>query len=125
AGAAIAKANPMKTGINASRLAIAAFIVPYIFVLSPAMLFVDTTPVEVVGIVITSCIGMFAVAAGVEGYMLMVLPWFLRILSIAGGLCLIIPGFVTDMIGLGTIAVVVVIQILLKKAGKAKLQEIS
>ena len=39
AGAAIAKANPMKTGINATKLAIAAFIVPYIFAYSPAMLF--------------------------------------------------------------------------------------
>ena len=57
AGAAIAKAPPMKTAINASRLAIAAFIVPYIIAMNPAMLFINTTIPEVVMITITSLVG--------------------------------------------------------------------
>lgn len=115
AGAAIAKANPMKTGINATRLAIAAFIVPYIFVMSPGMLFIDTTIPEVILIIITSCTGMFGVSAGLEGYMITHLSWPLRIISAAGGLMLIIPGWRTDLIGISMIALIVIIQVIAKK----------
>ena len=69
AGSAIAKGNPMKTGINATKLAIAAFIVPYIFAYSPAMLFVNVTSVwEVIQIVLSALLGIFGVAAGLEGF---------------------------------------------------------
>ena len=70
AGSAIAKSNPLKTGIQATKLAITAFIVPYIFAYSPSMLLIDTTVGEVIRIAITSLIGMFGVSAGLEGYML-------------------------------------------------------
>lgn len=99
AGAAIAKGNPMKTGINATRLAIAAFIVPYIFAYSPAMLFIDTHWYEVVLIVITSLLGIFGVAVGLGGYLYRKINPLLRIVSIVGGLTLLIPGTLTDVIG--------------------------
>ncbi len=100
AGAAIAKANPMKTALTATKLAIGAFIVPYIFALNPAMLFVDTTAWEVVLIVITSVVGMFAISASLEGYVAGPLTWYQRIIIAVGGLLLIYPGIVTDLIGL-------------------------
>ena len=111
AGAAIAGANPMKTALQSTKLAIGAFIVPYVFALNPAMLFIDTTAGEVILIVITSLIGMFGVASGLEGYMLRNASWWQRLLSIAGGLLLIYPGLVTDVIGLVLVALVAMIQI--------------
>lgn len=119
AGSAIAKSNPMKTAFNATRLAIAAFIVPYIFVLSPAMLFIDADIMTVIGVIITSCIGMYGISAGMEGFMITELNWPLRILSTAGGLCLIVPGLVTDTLGIGAVAAVIIVQLVLKRQ-KAK-----
>ena len=115
AGAAIAGANPMKTALQATKLAIGAFIVPYVFALNPAMLFVDTTAGEVILIVITSLIGMFGVSSGLEGYMFRKASWWERLLSVAGGLLLIYPGLVTDVIGLVLVALVAVIQLLEKR----------
>ena len=114
AGAAIAQANPMKTAITATKLAIGAFIVPYVFALNPAMLFIDTTAWEVVLIIITSLIGIFAVSASLEGYLLRHMPWYQRVLSAVGGLLLIYPGAVTDTIGISIVAIVVIIQIITK-----------
>lgn len=116
AGAAIAQANPMKTAFTATKLAIGAFIVPYVFALNPAMLFIETDGVlEVILICITSLIGIFAVSASLEGYFFKRMPWYQRIFSLAGGLCLIYPGLVTDSIGLGLVAIVVVLQLISKK----------
>ena len=119
AGAAIAQANPMKTAFTATKLAIGAFIVPYVFALNPAMLFINTDGVwEVILICITSFAGIFGVSAALEGYFLTHMSWYERIISVAGGLLLIYPGAVTDAIGLALVAVVAVIQIIKKKNGK-------
>ncbi len=119
AGAAIAQANPMKTAFTATKLAIGAFIVPYVFALNPAMLFVNTTFLEVILICITSVIGIFAVSASLEGYMLHHMSWYERILSAVGGLLLIYPGLATDVIGLVLVALSLLIQVLTKKSVKA------
>ncbi len=119
AGAAIAQANPMKTAVTATKLAIGAFIVPYVFALNPAMLFIGTSSVmEIILIVITSLIGIFAVSAALEGYMFGHMRWYERLISISGGLLLIYPGIVTDSIGLSLLAVVIVIQLITKRMNK-------
>ena len=115
AGAAIAQANPMKTAFTATKLAIGAFIVPYVFALNPAMLFIDTTVWEVILICITSFVGIFGVSAALEGYLLHRMSWLERLISVVGGLLLIYPGITTDVIGLALVGVVLVIQILTKK----------
>ena len=115
AGAAIGQANPMKTAFTATKLAIGAFIVPYVFALNPAMLFIDTTAGEVILICITSFVGIFAVSSSLEGYFLHHMKWYERIVSVVGGLLLIYPGVVTDVIGLGLVAVVLVAQVLTRK----------
>ena len=112
AGAAIAQANPMKTALTATKLAIGAFIVPYVFALNPAMLFVDTTAFEVVTICITAFIGICAISAALEGYLLTHMKPLQRLLSAAGGLMLIYPGLITDFIGIGLVATVLALQIL-------------
>jgi TRAP transporter 4TM/12TM fusion protein len=115
AGAAIAKSNPIKTGVTATRLAITAFIIPYIFVFSPAMLFINTTPLKVIQIVLSSCIGMFGLAAGIEGYMVRKIRLPLRLAAVAGGLLLIDPGLVTDLAGIGLIAAVTLEQVIVRR----------
>ena len=115
AGAAIAQANPMKTALTATKLAIGAFIVPYVFALNPAMLFVDTTAGEVILIVITSIVGIFGVSSGLQGYILKHMPWWERIIVIVGGLLLIYPGLVTDIVGLVLVGGIVILQYIGKK----------
>ena len=120
AGAAIAQANPMKTAITATKLAIGAFIVPYVFALNPAMLFVDTTVWEVILICITSLVGIFGVSSALEGYFLHDMKWYERVMSAVGGLLLIYPGIVTDSIGLVLVGVVAVLQFMTRKNTLAK-----
>ena len=110
AGAAIAQANPMKTALTATKLAIAAFIVPYVFALNPAMLLVDTNAWEVILIGITSLIGIFGVSSALQGYLMKPMPWYLRLAGAAGGLLLIYPGIVTDTAGIILVGLVVIIQ---------------
>ena len=110
AGSAIAKADPMRTGFNATKLAIAAFIVPYIFAMNPAMLFIDTTAFEVVQIVISSLVGLFGVASALNGFLYRSVNWLFRILLVAGGLCMMVPGTLTDVIGLAIIVAVILYQ---------------
>ena len=101
AGSAIAKSNPMKTGVNATKLAIAAFIVPYIFALSPQMLFVDVSSAfQVVQICISALLGIFGVAAALNGYVFRKLSVPFRLILAVGGLGMMIPGTLTDVIGL-------------------------
>ena len=111
AGAAIAKANPMKTGINATKLAVAAFIVPYIFAYSPAMLFDNVSSAfEVVQIVVSALIGLFGVAAALNGFVCKKIPMLFRLAMAAGGLCMMIPGTASDVVGLVVVGGIVLIQ---------------
>lgn len=116
AGSAIAKSNPMQTGVQASRLAIAAFIVPYIFALNPAMLFIDTGVIEVIQIVITSILGIIALSAGMEGWLFTKMTWFERIPAFAAGLLMIDPGLITDIVGLAIMAAIFVVQLMKKRS---------
>jgi TRAP-type uncharacterized transport system fused permease subunit len=115
AGAAIAQANPMKTAFTATKLAIGAFIVPYVFALNPAMLFVNTSVFDVILICITSVIGIFGVSAALEGFFLHRMSWYERIISAIGGLCLIFPGLVTDIVGIALVGFVLVLQAVIKR----------
>lgn len=111
AGSAIAKSNPMKTGINATKLAIAAFIVPYIFAYNPSMLFVGNVEwYDVLLISVTALLGLFGIAAALNGHLFRKIPMVLRFALVAGGLGMMIPGLTSDLIGLAVVAAVVVFQ---------------
>ena len=100
AGSAIAKANPMKTAFTASKLAIAVFIVPYVFCFNPAMLLIDTTPLKVFRSFITSLIGVFGLSSSLEGFLSVKMSVPVRVLMAAGGLMLIDPSLMTDVVGI-------------------------
>ena len=110
AGAAIAQANPMKTALTSTKLAVAAFIVPYVFALNPAMLLIDTTAPEVILICVTSLIGIFGVSAALEGYLKTHMVWYARIACCVGGLMLIFPGVTTDVVGVALVGGVCAMQ---------------
>ena len=110
AGAAIAQANPMKTALTSTKLAIAAFIVPYVFALNPAMLLIDTTAAEVILICVTSLVGIFGVSAALEGYLKTYMTWYARVACCVGGLMLIFPGVTTDIVGVALVGFVCVAQ---------------
>ena len=104
AGAGIAKSDPMKTGLIATKLAIGAFIVPYIFVYNPAMLLIGTTPFALAQNLITASCGMFGVGVAMIGYCLASMNRWERIWFIIGGLLLINPGTLTDALGMAMLA---------------------
>ena len=110
AGSAIAKAPPMKTAFNATKLAIAAFIVPYIFALNPAMLLINTTPFEVVQIVLSSLLGLFGVATALNGFLYRPVNPLLRLLLAAGGLGMMVPGLASDIVGLAIVVGTILFQ---------------
>lgn len=111
AGAAIAKSNPMKTGVTATKLAIAAFIVPYIFAYNPVMLFENVDGWwHVAQISVTAVMGLFGVAAALNGYLYRHIHWTLRLVLVAGGLCMMIPGTLTDVVGLALVLAVIFYQ---------------
>ena len=135
AGAAIAKAKPMRTAVNATKLAIGAFIVPYMFIYNPAMLMIGSTPLSILAITVTALIGMFAIATGLEGYAFArtgLLNNFAgvsvsvrtafsvieRLLFIAAGLCCIDPRPQTDILGISVITVLILAQIVRKKQSR-------
>lgn len=115
AGAAIAKSDPLKTGFEATKLSIGAFIIPYMFIFNPQILMINTTFVEVIPILITSLIGMFGVSAGLDGYVFRKCNFIERILFIVAGLLSIYPEFYTDIIGIGLIAALIILQIITRK----------
>jgi len=110
AGSAIANSDPWKTGVEAVKLALGAFLVPYIFALSPVLVLVGATPLLVLQMLTTSVIGMMALGAGVAGFWNVSLSRVERIALVAGGLLLVDPGFVTDLFGAGIVAAVYVSQ---------------
>ena len=119
AGSAIAGSNPMKTAITSTKLAIGAFIVPYVFCLNPVMI-LEGNPgfFQVVLIAITSLVGIFGVSACLEGYGITNMNWIQRILSAGAGLLLIDPNPITDVVGVGILALVLLWQFFQIKKNK-------
>lgn len=106
AGSAIAKGNPFRTGVNASKLAIAAFLVPYMFALNPKLIMIDGTFLEALPMILTALVGLFGIGGGLIGYINAPIGSYWRLLMIAGGLGLLIPGMTSDLIGAAVILTV-------------------
>ena len=136
AGAAIAKAKPMKTAINATKLAIGAFIIPYMFVYNSKMLMINASALSVVMIIVTAILGMFGISVALEGYGFNNTGFFYnsgkgkttriafdaleRILFAVAGLLCVIPEAKTDIIGVSLLAALIAYQLILKKVRGAK-----
>lgn len=111
AGAGIAGDDPMKTGMTAVKLALAGFIVPFIYVFNPMLVLVDATPVRFILAVLTACLGVFLLGMATIGHYKVKLPVYLRALALVGALGLLVPGTVTDIAGLAIMAVIHFIQV--------------
>ncbi|WLR57706.1 TRAP transporter permease [Mesobacillus subterraneus] len=120
AAAGVSGGEPLRTGINSAKLAIAAFIIPYMFVLSPQLLMINTTWTELIWVVFSAISGMLAIGAGVIGYWLRKLQWWERVLGIVGGIMLIYPEGMSDIIGLGLFVLLVALQLLIKDKDSVK-----
>ena len=110
AGAGIAGADPMKTGVTAFKLALAGFLVPYIYVYSPMLLFIDVVPLEMIQAICTALIGVFLLAMFTIGYFKAPLAWYMRLLAFGGALGLMIPGTASDLAGLAVLALIYIVQ---------------
>lgn len=121
AGSAIAKSNPMKTGVQATKLAIGAFIVPYVFAMSPQMLFIGASVGDIILICITAVLGMFGVAVAMNGFLYVKLNVLFRVAFMAGGLLLLVPGIETDIAGFVILAALTVGMRAIKKRKEANL----
>ena len=120
--AAISGGEPIKTGIDSTKLAIAAFIIPYMFVLSPELLLIDTTWYYAIWMFSTAMFGMIAIGAGVVGYWYRNISWIERILAIISGLLLIYPEGFSDLFGLVIFVGLLLIQFIYKKHDTPKPQ---
>jgi TRAP transporter 4TM/12TM fusion protein len=110
AASGISGGDPIKTGVTSAKLAIAAFIIPYMFVFNPALLMIDSTFFEIAWVTITAIVGMIAIGAGMIGYWYRKLNWIERILAVATGLLLIFPETITDIIGMTLFIIQIAIQ---------------
>jgi TRAP-type uncharacterized transport system fused permease subunit len=122
AGAAIAKADPMKTGFTAWRFALAGFLLPYMFVYNQSLLLMGS-PLKIIMAVFTASIGIICLAAGIIGYLLKETNALERIILLAAAFLLIKPGWITDIIGLLCVGMVVIHQLrtkLLDRDGKVR-----
>ncbi len=118
AGSAISGGDPLKTGVNASKLGIAAFIIPYVFVLSPEILGINATLFSVMETTVTALIGMVGVSGAMIGQLYCKANILERLLLLAGGLCLIDPTILTDIIGIAVLGGVFAMQYFRSKKSK-------
>lgn len=100
AAAGLSGGSPMRTGFQSMKLAIAGFIVPFMFVYSPVLLLSNAEPLEVIPVALTALVGVLMLAVAGEGFLFATVHWVLRIALIAGAILMLNPGFVTDALGL-------------------------
>jgi TRAP-type uncharacterized transport system fused permease subunit len=100
----------MKTGFIALKLALAGFLIPYIFVLSPALVLVDVTWFEAIHTFITALVGIIGLATGVQGFFLIKTRYYEQLLLFVSAFALIVPGLWTDIVGFSALAAVYLLQ---------------
>lgn len=113
-GAAIAEADAMRTGFIAMKLAVVAFIVPFFFVLQPSLL-MQGSAMDVTQACVTSIIAMYALAGSMQGYLLITANIIERAVLLTGGLTMLYPGTMTDLVGLGCLIGVLALQLARRK----------
>ncbi len=121
AAAGVSGGDPMKTGFAAVKLAIAGFIVPFMFVYSPQLLLIDTTFLEGLRVAVGACIGVFMIGVATEGYLFTRTNPLMRLVAAGGALALIDSGLYTDIIGLGVLILLVAYQYFAAKKANAPL----
>ena len=110
AGSGIAGSNPFKTGVEASKLAFSAYLVPFIFATNPELVLVDTNAVNVISALATALVGMYAIGGGVSGYLQTYCKGWERLLLMVGGVLLVDPNMMTNVIGFTLVALIILLQ---------------
>lgn len=123
AATGISGGEPIRTGVNATKLAIAAFLIPYMFVLQPQLLLINTTIWEALWIGFAAILGMIAVGACMIGYWYRRLNWFERIISFVIGIAMIYPELISTLVGMGALLLMIAWQLVLKKDKGATAKE--
>ena len=123
AATGISGGEPIRTGINATKLAIAAFLIPYMFVLQPQLLLIDTTIWEALWIGFAAILGMIAVGACMIGYWYRRLNWFERIISFVIGIAMIYPELISTLVGMGAFLLMIAWQLVFKKVKGTTVKE--
>lgn len=123
AATGISGGEPIRTGINATKLAIAAFLIPYMFVLQPQLLLIDTTIWEALWIGFAAILGMIAVGACMIGYWYRRLSWFERIISFVIGIAMIYPELISTLVGMGALLLMIAWQLVFKKVKGTTVKE--
>ena len=118
AGAGLAGCDPNKTGYKAFRLAFCSFLMSYLFVYNPVLL-MEGGVLDILWSLVTALIGAYLLASGFEGFFFRwSLKWFERPLMILGAVMLIVPGMVTDLVGIAIIVVEFVTEFMFKRSEK-------
>ncbi|MBP4134350.1 TRAP transporter permease [Gallibacterium anatis] len=124
AGAGIAGGDPMRTGWQSLKLALAGFIIPFIFVYNPNMLMIDINNAvitansfplpavtEIISVCVTSILGVIGLSAAIEGYFKHSINNIFRIILAVGSVLLISPEFISDIIGITILAIMLIINL--------------
>jgi TRAP transporter 4TM/12TM fusion protein len=109
--ATIAETKWLKAALIATRLGVAAYIVPFMFVFSPALL-LNGSFSEILSVSVSAIIGVIFLAAGMMGFLIKRATVLERVILCIAAICLIKPGLVTDTLGIGLCCAVVVKQLL-------------
>ena len=110
AAAGVAGADPLKTGVNAFKLDMRTFLLPYMFITAPQMLLINTNFIEAAWIFVSASIGMYALAASMQGFLLTDLKWYERLILFGSAISLVKPGLITDALGLTGFALAYLLQ---------------
>lgn len=122
AGAGIAGADPLRTGVTAFKLALAGFLIPFIYVYNPLLLFINATPLPMIQAILTSLLGVYLLSMATVGHYRAHLALWARALALLGALGLLVPGTMTDLAGFAVLIFIHVMQTMkMKKLQKAAL----
>ena len=110
AGSGIAGSDPMKTGVTAFKLALAGFLIPYVYVYNPMLLFIDVQAIPMIQAIFTALMGVFLLAMATIGFFKAHIAWYMRIFAFVGAIGLLIPGTMSDLGGVAVLVIIYLIQ---------------
>jgi TRAP transporter 4TM/12TM fusion protein len=114
----ISRAGLWESGLTALKLGATGYIIPFMFVFGPSLLLIGEWP-RIAITVVTATTGVICLAAGLTGYLLAPAPLWQRIVLVAAAVTLIKPGLVTDLVGAGLLAAILIVQVLLRTGDRA------
>jgi len=119
AGAAISGSDPMKTSVTAFVYGLAAFLVPFMFFYSPALLMQSDDVTQIIHYAITALVGVYLLAGALQKWYFGVIEGLPRLVLLIASVLLVHGGLITDVVGLGLAVALALIQIARRKKAAA------